>query len=58
MKARGRLRVLIHTSLTSALYGGEQSASRPGCFIPRKKSPPDYWIGLRVGSKINLEVLI
>jgi hypothetical protein len=32
-------------SLTSALYGSEWSASRPGRFIPRKRAPGTNWIG-------------
>jgi hypothetical protein len=32
-------------SLTSALDGGEWSASRPGRFIPRERAPGTRWIG-------------
>jgi hypothetical protein len=40
MKAyRGEWRYSSTHSLTSALDGGEWSASRPGRFIPRKKAP-------------------
>jgi len=31
--------------LTSALDGGEWSASRPGCFTPRERAPGTPWIG-------------
>jgi hypothetical protein len=31
--------------LTSAVGGGEWSASRPGHFISRKRVPTIYWIG-------------
>jgi hypothetical protein len=31
--------------LTSALDGGEWSASRPGRFTPRKRTPSTHWIG-------------
>jgi hypothetical protein len=30
--------------LTSALVGGEWSASRPGCFTTRKRAPDTHWI--------------
>jgi len=32
-------------SLTSALDGGEWSASRPGRFTPRERARASYWIG-------------
>jgi len=32
-------------SLTSALDGGEWSASRPGHFTPRERAPGAHWIG-------------
>jgi hypothetical protein len=35
----------IH-SLTSALDGGEWSASRPGRFTPREGAPGTAWIGI------------
>jgi hypothetical protein len=37
MKAYGGVDVQIHVFLTSALTGGEWSASRPGHFTPGKK---------------------
>jgi hypothetical protein len=36
-------------SWTSALYGGEWSASRSGRFTPRKRAPGTHWIGGWVG---------
>jgi len=33
------------THLTSALYGGEWSASRPIRFTPRERTPGTHWIG-------------
>jgi hypothetical protein len=33
-------------SLTSALDGGEWSASRPGRFISKERSPDTHWIGV------------
>jgi hypothetical protein len=37
MKAYGGVDAQIHIFLTSALVGGEWSASRPGRFTPRKE---------------------
>jgi hypothetical protein len=45
MKAYRGVGVQIHIFLTSALAGGEWSASRPGCFTPGQKAPDTYWIG-------------
>jgi hypothetical protein len=39
MKVYGGVDVLIHIFLTSALVGGEWSASRPGRFTPGKELP-------------------
>jgi hypothetical protein len=36
-------------SLTSALDGGEWSASRPGRFTPRERAPGTHWIRDWVG---------
>jgi hypothetical protein len=49
MKAYGGvdIYVYIHIFLTSALAGGELSASRPGRFTPVKESPLP--IGLKAG---------
>jgi len=33
-------------SLSSALGGGEQSASQPGHFTTREKAPGIQWIGM------------
>jgi hypothetical protein len=41
----GEWRYISAHSLTSALDGGEWSASRPGCFTPKEGSPPTHWIG-------------
>jgi hypothetical protein len=38
--AYGGVDVQIHIFLTSALAGGEWSASRPGRFYPQGKEPP------------------
>jgi hypothetical protein len=39
MKTYGEVDVYIHIFLTSALVGGEWSASRPCRFIPEKEPP-------------------
>jgi hypothetical protein len=39
MKAYGGVDVYIHIFLTSALVGGERSASRPGRFTPDGRAP-------------------
>jgi hypothetical protein len=45
MKAYGGVDVEIHTFLNSALDGGKWSASRPGRFAPRERTPGIHWIG-------------
>jgi hypothetical protein len=45
-------------SLTSALDGGEWSASRPGHFTPKEGAPVTHWIGGWVGSKAVLEAVV
>jgi hypothetical protein len=45
MKAYGGVDVQIHIFLTSALAGGEWSASRPGRLIPGERAPGTHWIG-------------
>jgi hypothetical protein len=45
MKAYGGVDVQIHIFLTSALVGGEWSASRPGNFTPGERVPGTHWIG-------------
>jgi hypothetical protein len=44
MKAYGGMDVYIHIFLTSALVGGEWSASRPGRFNPGGTAPGTHWI--------------
>jgi hypothetical protein len=44
-------------SLTSALDGGEWSASRPGCFTPSERAPCTHWIGGCVGPRIGMDAL-
>jgi hypothetical protein len=49
MKAYGGVDVYIHIFLTSALVGGEWSASRLGRFTPGERAPGTHWVGLREG---------
>jgi hypothetical protein len=39
MKTYGGVDVYIHVFLTTALVGGERSASRPGRFTPEEGAP-------------------
>jgi hypothetical protein len=50
MKIYGGVDVLIHVFLTSALVGGEWSASRPNHFISS-----NLWIGGWVGPRASLD---
>jgi hypothetical protein len=45
-------------SLTSALDGGEWSASRPCRFTPRERTSDTYWIGGWVGPRAVLEAVV
>jgi hypothetical protein len=54
MKAYGRVNVQIHIFLTSALGGGEWSASRPGRFTPGERALRTHWIGW-LGSRAGLD---
>jgi hypothetical protein len=45
-------------SLTSALGGGEWSASRPGRFAPRERAPGTHWIGGWVGPRAVLDAVV
>jgi hypothetical protein len=47
----------IH-SLTSALDGGEWSASRPHHFTPRETAPGTHWIGGRVEIRAVLDAVV
>jgi hypothetical protein len=59
------VRKLLHTpsyscthSLTSALDGGEWSASHPGRLTPRERAPGIHWIGGWVGPSAVLDAVI
>jgi hypothetical protein len=45
-------------SLTSALDGGEWSASRPGRFTHKERTPGTHWIGGWVGSRAVLDAVV
>jgi hypothetical protein len=55
MKAYGGVHVYIHIFSTSALVGGEWSASRPGRFTHGERVPGTHWIGGWVNPKAGLD---
>jgi hypothetical protein len=55
MKAYGGVDVEIHIFLTSALAGGECSASRPGRFTPGERAPGTHWMGGWVDPRAGLD---
>jgi hypothetical protein len=57
MKAYGGVDVLIQIFLTSALVGGEWSASRSGHFIPCERAPGTHWIAGWVDPRAGLDDL-
>jgi hypothetical protein len=57
MKAKVGMDVQIHIFLTSALVGGEWSASRPGRFTTGERAPSTHWIGGWVGPRVGLDRL-
>jgi hypothetical protein len=52
MKVSGGVNVQMHVFLTSALFGGEWSVSRPGRFNPREGAPVTHW---RLGALDDIE---
>jgi hypothetical protein len=48
----------LHAFISSALDGGEWSASRPGRFTPREKAPDTHWIGGWVGPRGGLDAVM
>jgi hypothetical protein len=48
MKTYGGVDVQIHVFLTSALVGGEWSATCFGRFTPWERSPGIHWVGVWV----------
>jgi hypothetical protein len=57
MRTYGGVDVWSRIFLTSALVGGEWSASRPGCFIPGERAPGTHWIGGWGGPRVSLDDL-
>jgi hypothetical protein len=55
MKTYGGVDVYTHVFLTSALLGGEWSASFPGRFTPGERAPGTSWIGGWVGPRAGLD---
>jgi hypothetical protein len=51
----GERRYNSYSYWTSALDGGEWSASRPGRALPPGKGPPVHWIGGWVGPRAGLD---
>jgi hypothetical protein len=49
--------VQIHVFFTSALVGGEWSASLPGRFAPRERAPGAHWIVGWAGPRAALDDL-
>jgi hypothetical protein len=54
----GEWRYIFTHSLTSALDGGEWSASRPGRFTSKERDPGTHWIGGWVGPRAVLDVVV
>jgi hypothetical protein len=54
----GEWRYSSTNSLTSTLHGGEWSASRPGRFISRERTPGTHWIGGWVGPRAVLDAVV
>jgi hypothetical protein len=55
MKAYGEVDVQSHIFFTSALAGGEWSASGTGRFAPRKTATGTHWIKGWVGPRAGLD---
>jgi hypothetical protein len=55
MKAHKGVDIQIHIFLTSALVGGDWSASRPSRFTPGERAPGTHWKGGWLSPKTGLE---
>jgi hypothetical protein len=55
MKAYGGVDIQIHIFLTSALAGGEWSASRPDRLTPGERAASTHWIGGWVDPRAGLD---
>jgi hypothetical protein len=58
MKKYWGVEIQLHAFLTSALDGSEWSASCPGHFIPRERTPGTIWIGDWVGPRAVLDAVV
>jgi hypothetical protein len=56
MKSYRLVEVQLHTFITSALRGGEWSASRPGRFTPERKNASTHWMGGWAGHRTDHDV--
>jgi hypothetical protein len=54
----GKCLTLLLPEVTSALDGGEWSASRPGRFTPRERAAVALWIGSWVGPRAVLDAVV
>jgi hypothetical protein len=58
VKRYGGIEVQLHHALTSALDGGEWSASRPGRFTTGDRTPSTHWIEVWVGLRAGLDAVV
>jgi hypothetical protein len=58
IKAYWGAEVLLYAFSTSALDGGEWSASRPGRFTPRERVPGTHWKGGWEGPRAGLDTVM
>jgi hypothetical protein len=52
------MEVKLHAILTSALDGGEWSASRPGHFTPGERAQGTHWTGGWVDPRAGLDAVV
>jgi hypothetical protein len=58
MKTYWGVEVEVHIFLTSALDGGQWSASRPGRFTLGERAPGTHWVGGWVGTRAVLDAVV
>jgi len=58
MKVYWGVKIQLRAFLTSALDGGEWSASRSGSFTPKESAPGTHWIGGWVGPRAVLDAVV
>jgi len=58
MKTYWGVEVNLHVFVTSALDGGEPSASNPGCLTPRETALGTHWMGDWVGPRAGKEAVV